>query len=47
MENKYNRSIREDDLDIGMEYTTEAMKCMTTKYGKKIVIINRQIKTYF
>ena len=39
MGNKYNRTIRKEDLDIGMEYRIKAMICVTTKYGKKIVII--------
>ena len=28
MENKYNRTIRKEDLDIGMEYTIKAMNCV-------------------
>ena len=39
MENKYNRTIRKEDLDIGMENTIKAMKFVTTKYWSKIVII--------
>ena len=39
MENKYYQIIGKEDLDIGMEYTIKAMKCVTTKYRKKIVII--------
>ena len=39
MENKYNRTIGKEVLDIGMEYTIEGMKCVTTKYGRKLVII--------
>ena len=39
IENKYNRTIRKQDLDIGREFTITGMKCVTTKYGKKIVII--------
>jgi len=38
MEKKYNRTTRKEDLDIGMEYTIKEMKCITTKYGKKLVI---------
>ena len=35
MENKYNRTIRKEELDIGMEYTMIGMKWVTNKYGKK------------
>ena len=35
IENKYDRTKRKEDLDIGMEYTIKAMKCVTTKYEKK------------
>ena len=35
MVNKYNRTIRKEDLDIGMEYTITGMKCVTNKFGKK------------
>ena len=38
VENKYNRTIRKEDLVIGLEYTIKAMKSATAKYGKKIVI---------
>ena len=38
-ENKYGRTIRNEDLDIGMKYTIKAMICVTIKYGKQIVII--------
>ena len=41
MENKYNRTIRKEDLDIGTEYTITGMKCVTTKYGIKLVITLR------
>ena len=34
MENKYNRTIRKEDSDIGIEYTVKGMKYVTTKYGK-------------
>ena len=37
MENKYNRTVRKEDLDIIMDYTIKAMKCFTTKYEKKLV----------
>ena len=37
-ENKHNRTIRKEDLDIKMEYTIKAMKCVTPKYRKKIII---------
>ena len=33
MENKYNRTIRKEDVDIGMQYTITRMKYVTTKYG--------------
>ena len=39
MKVKNNQTIRKEDLVIGMEYTTTGIKCFTTKYGKKIVII--------
>ena len=39
MENKYNRTGRKEDLDIGMECTITGKKCFTTKYEKKLVII--------
>ena len=39
MKSKYNRTIRKEDLDIGMEYTITRMKCVTNKNGKKLVII--------
>jgi len=39
MENKYNRTIRKEDLDIGMECTITGMKYITTEFGKKLVII--------
>ena len=35
---KCNRTIRKEDLDIGMEYTITGMKCITTKYGNKLLI---------
>ena len=35
---KYDRTIKKEYLDIGMEYMIKAMKRVTTKYGKKIVI---------
>ena len=38
MENKYNQTIRKGKLDIGMDYTITGMKCVTTKYGKRLVI---------
>ena len=37
MENKYNRNIRKEDLDIAMEYVIAEMKCLT-RYGKKLAI---------
>ena len=40
IENKYNRTIRNKNLDNGIKYTIKAMKCVTTKYGKKIFITN-------
>ena len=39
IENKYNQTIRKEDLDIGMEYMITAMKCVTTEHGNKLVII--------
>ena len=39
MENKYSQTIKKEGLDIGREYTIKGVKCFTTKYGKKIVII--------
>ena len=39
MENKYNRTVWKEDLDIGIECTIKGMKCVTAKYGEKIVII--------
>ena len=36
--NKQNRTIRKEDLDIGMEYTITGMKCVTNKFGKKPAI---------
>ena len=36
---KYNRTISKEDLDPGMEYTIKGLKCVKTKYGKKIVFI--------
>ena len=39
MENKYNRTISKEDLDIGMEYMIKTLKFVPTKSGKKIVII--------
>ena len=38
-ENKYNRTVRKENLEIGMEYTIKEIKFVATKYGKKIVII--------
>ena len=38
MENKYNRNISMEHLDIGMENTIIGMKCVTSKYGKKLVV---------
>ena len=38
MKNKYSWTIRKEDLDIGMEYMITGMKCVTTKYGNKLVI---------
>ena len=37
--NKNYSSIRWEDLDIGMEHTIKAKICVTTKYGKNIVIM--------
>ena len=28
-----------EDLDIGIEYAIKGMKCVTTKYGREILII--------
>ena len=39
MENKCDRTIQKEDLDLGMEYTIKGMKCVITKYRRKIVII--------
>ena len=39
IENKYNRTSRKEDLVIEMGYTITGTKCVTTKYGKKLVII--------
>ena len=39
MEDKYKRTIRKEDLDIGIEYTIKGIKYNTTKCGKTIVII--------
>lgn len=39
VENKYNRTVKKEDLDIGIEYTIKAMKNVVTKYGNKLVII--------
>jgi len=39
MEEKYNRNVRKEDLDIEMEYVIAEMECLTTRYGKKIAII--------
>ena len=39
MKNKYYRTIRKEDLDIGMEDKIIGKKCVTTKNGKKLVII--------
>ena len=36
--NKYNQTIRKEDLDVGIEYTITGMKCVATKYGNKVVI---------
>ena len=36
--NKFKWTIRKKDLDIGMEYTIEAIKCVTSKFGNKLVI---------
>ena len=30
MENKYNKTIKTEYLDIGMEYMIKEMKCVTT-----------------
>ena len=38
MENKYNQTIRNQDLDIGTEDTITGMKCVTPKYGNKLGI---------
>ena len=35
---KYNRTIRKEYLDQGIEYESKEMKCITTKYGNKLVI---------
>jgi len=35
---KCNRTIRKEDLDIGMEYKITVMKCVTTKDRSKPVI---------
>ena len=44
MENKYNQTIRKQNLDIGIEYTIKAMKCVIAKYGNKLVIITLKMK---
>jgi len=38
IENKYNRTIRKEDLDTRMEYTIKTLKYVTTKYVNKLVI---------
>ena len=42
MENKYNRTIRKEDLDSGMEYTIPGMKCIklnTERNSLSLVIL--------
>ena len=39
MKNKHNRTIRKEDLDIGIEYTITGVEYLATEYGKKVVII--------
>ena len=36
-ENKFNRTVKKEDLDIEMEYAIKGMKCLITKYGKKLL----------
>ena len=31
-ENISNRTVRKENLDIGMKYTIKAIECVTTKY---------------
>ena len=38
-ENKYSRTTRQEELDIGTEYLIKALKCVETKHRNKIVII--------
>ena len=39
IENKHNRTFWKQNLNTGMEYTIKGMKCVTTKFTKKIAII--------
>ena len=39
LDNKYNRTIKKEDLDTGMEYTIKGIKYFTTKYAEHINII--------
>ena len=39
MENKYNRTIRKEDLDNGTENAITGTKYVSKKYGNKLVII--------
>ena len=35
MENKYNRTIRKEELDTGMEYIITGLKCVSTNMERK------------
>ena len=39
MVDKYNRTIRKEDLDIKRKHTITGMKCVTTKYGKNSLLL--------